>query len=406
MTSKRRRWPNIGGFFWVAVWLFPLLGALGTVGVTAKPAIVAGTALGVFCLIYTVLVWGAFDGFISKRHQVIGYVVIAAMGVTLASAYGDVWLLLLLYVATASATIFGDRPRPVLGTALVFAAIAATVTIGALKHVDASTYLADAVGMVLASALVFVVRQMSRLIYELRATREQLAESAVAEERLRFSRDLHDLLGHTLSLIVVKAEVVRRLAERDPAAAAAQAADIEQVGRRALVEIREAVTGYREAGLTAELSRARSALSAAGVEVFVRRTAGSLPGPTDALLAWVVREAVTNVVRHAQATECEIALHADKDVVTLSVTDNGRGPDGPHGSDGPRGPDGPVMGNGLRGLVERVSAAGGVLSTGAREGGGFRLEVTLPAAPSSSIPEPDASEPVRSRSVESTAGHA
>jgi two-component system, NarL family, sensor histidine kinase DesK len=393
MTSKRRRLPNLLGFFWVAVWLFPLLGPLGTVGATAKPAIVAGPALGLFCLIYTVLVWGAFDGFISKRYQVIGYGVIAAMAVALASAYGDAWLLLLLYVSTASAAIFGDRARPVLGPALVLAAIGATVAIGALKHVDAATYLADAVGIVLSSALVFVVRQMSRLIYQLRTTRQQLAESAVADERLRFSRDLHDLLGHTLSLIVVKAEVVRRLAERDPSAAAAQAADIEEVGRRALVEIREAVTGYREASLTAELSRARSALSAASVEVFVRRTAGSLPGPADALLAWVVREAVTNIVRHAQATECEIALHADKDVVTLSVADDGRGPDGT------------ALGNGLRGLLERVSAAGGTLSTGARDGGGFRLEVSLPVA-ASSKPEVASGQPMLSRPEESTVGHA
>jgi two-component system sensor histidine kinase DesK len=165
--------------------------------------------------------------------------------------------------------------------------------------------------------------------------------------------------------------VVRRLAERDPAAAAAQAADIEEVGRRALAEIREAVNGYREAGLTAELSRARAALAAAGVEAFVRRTADSLPGPADALLAWVVREAVTNVVRHAAASECEIALHrdagTDNDVVTLTVSDDGRGAAA-------------SFGNGLTGLAERLSAVGGTLTAGPREGGGFRLTATVPVA--------------------------
>jgi two-component system sensor histidine kinase DesK len=357
----------VGGFFWVAVWLFPLLGTLATVGDTARPAAVAGPALGLFCLIYTTLVWGAFDGFIPKRFQVIGYLVVAALGVSLAAVYDSNWLIVLLYVSTSAAAVFGDRPRPVLALLLVGAAIGTTILIGAAKGYSPATYLAHAFGLVLASALVLVVRQMSRLIYELRTTRQQLAESAVAEERLRFARDLHDLLGHTLSLIVVKAEVVRRLAERDPAAAAAQAADIEEVGRRALAEIREAVTGYREASLTAELTRARSDLGAAGVQAFVRRTVDSLPGPTDALLAWVVREAVTNVVRHAAASECELALYAEKDVVTLTVSDDGRGAAA-------------CFGNGLTGLAERLGAVGGSLAAGPREGGGFRLTATVPVA--------------------------
>jgi two-component system sensor histidine kinase DesK len=362
----RARLPHVGGFFWVAVWLFPLLGTLATVGNTAKPALVAGPALALFCLIYTILVWGAFDGFIPKRLQVIGYLVVAALGVSLAVAYDSNWLIVLLYVSTSAAAVFGDRQKPKLGVLLIAAAIVATILIGAAKHYSAATYLAHAFGLVLASALVLVVRQMSRLIYELSTTRRQLAESAVAEERLRFARDLHDLLGHTLSLIVVKAEVVRRLAERDPAAAAAQAADIEEVGRRALAEIREAVTGYREAGLTAELTRARSDLGAAGVEAFVRRTVDSLPSPTDALLAWVVREAVTNVIRHAGASECELALYTEKDVVTLTVSDNGRGALA-------------SFGNGLTGLAERLSAVGGTLSAGPQPSGGFRLTATVPA---------------------------
>jgi two-component system sensor histidine kinase DesK len=363
----RARLPHVAGFFWVAVWLFPVLSTLATVGDTARPAAVAGPALGLFCLIYTILVWGAFDGFIPKRLQVIGYLVVAALGVSVALAYDSNWLIVLLYVSTSAAAVFGDRSRPVLAVLRVCATIATTIGIGALKHYSAGVYLSHAIGLVLASALVLVVRQMSRLIYELRTTRGQLAQSAVAEERLRFARDLHDLLGHTLSLIVVKAEVVRRLAERDPAAAAAQAADIEEVGRRALAEIREAVTGYREAGLTAELTRARSDLGAAGVKAFVRRTVDSLPGPTDALLAWVVREAVTNVVRHAVASECEIALYAEKDMVTLTVSDDGRGAAA-------------CFGNGLTGLAERLSAVGGILHAGPRKGGGFRLTATVPVS--------------------------
>src|SRR3954465_869764 len=107
----RARLPHVGGFFWVAVWLFPLLGTLATVGNTAKPALVAGPALALFCLIYTILVWGAFDGFIPKRLQVIGYLVVAALGVSLAVAYDSNWLIVLLYVSTSAAAVFGDRQK-------------------------------------------------------------------------------------------------------------------------------------------------------------------------------------------------------------------------------------------------------------------------------------------------------
>src|SRR5262249_22193941 len=162
--------------------------------------------------------------------------------------------------------VFSDEPRPLLAVVLAVLGCLTIATIGLVKGVDIGTYLSIVLGTALSCSVVVAIRQMTRLIRELQTTREQLAVAARAPERLRFSRDLHDLLGHTLSLIVVKAEVVRRVAARDPAAAAAQAADIEQVGRRALVEIREAVTGYREAGLTSELARARSALASAGVE--------------------------------------------------------------------------------------------------------------------------------------------
>ena len=151
---------------------------------------------------------------------------------------------------------------------------------------------------------------------------------AVEQERLRFSRDLHDLLGHTLSVIVVKSEAARRLAPRDLDAALAQVTDIESVGRQALTEIREAVTGYREGSLATELDRARSALSAAGIEPVVRRSGPPLAPQTEALLGWVVREAVTNVVRHSGATRCEITVDGTPDRVRLTVADNGTRRDG------------------------------------------------------------------------------
>jgi two-component system sensor histidine kinase DesK len=216
--------------------------------------------------------------------------------------------------------------------------------------------------------VILVLRRLFGTIKQLRKAREELAVAAVAAERLRFSRDLHDLLGHSLSLIVVKAEVVRRLADRDPGAAAREAADIEAVGRQALVEVREAVTGYRQRPLADELDGARTALAGAGIEPTVRLSAGPLDARSDALLGWAVREGTTNAIRHSGATRCAIDIRRDGDLVVLTVTDDGTGPAGDDGG-----------GTGLRGLAERLADAGGTVTAGHREDArGFRLAVTVP----------------------------
>jgi two-component system sensor histidine kinase DesK len=202
-----------------------------------------------------------------------------------------------------------------------------------------------------------------------------LAHRAVEKERLRFSRDLHDLLGHTLSVIVVKSEAARRLAPRDLTAALVQVTDIESVGRQALTEIREAVTGYREGSLATELDRARSALSAAGIDPVVQRSGPPLTPRTEALLGWVVREAVTNVVRHSDATRCEITLDGTREHVRLRIADNGTGAV-------PATPAFGIGGTGLKGLTERLAVAGGSLEAGPGPGpgprAGFLVTAELP----------------------------
>jgi two-component system sensor histidine kinase DesK len=349
---------------WTAVWTFPLAEPLSAVTTS-----LAAAGLGAFFLLYVYTAALGFDRPGRSPGKDGLFAAVAVLGLALAAGYGQHWLVVLLFVSCCAMAVYAGEERPVAAVVLFFGILAAQLVIGAAHHVDWWTVGATAVGTVLSSMLVGAVRQMGRLISELHRTREALAEAAVAEERLRFSRDLHDLLGHTLSVIVVKAEVVRRLAERDPPAAAAQAADIEDVGRRALVEIREAVTGYRESGLTAELSRAKGALSSAGIDADVLRTADPLPDAADRLLAWVVREATTNVVRHSGATHCEIALTMADGAASLQVRDNGDlAPDAPP----------PAPGNGLRGLTERLRAAGGSLETGAHPAGGFSLTARLP----------------------------
>lgn len=360
----RKRWlPSIGGLIWVAVWTFPLLDPLSTV---TGP--VAGVGLALFALVYVVIATLGFDDPDPSRIKDVGFGVVAALGLALATAYGEHWLVLLLFVSTCGMAVYAGVEKPVTAVVILASALAAVLGVGLLRGADTITVISTMIGTVLASLLVGAVRQMGRLIAELRRTREALAEAAVAEERLRFSRDLHDLLGHTLSVIVVKAEVVRRLAERDPKSAAEQAADIEDIGRRALVEIREAVTGYREQSLTAELTRAKGALSTAGIAANVQRTADALSDEAERLLAWVVREATTNVVRHSGATQCEIELSTVDGAAHLAVRDDGGFPAG-----GVARP-----GNGLRGLSERLRAAGGSLHTGPRDGGGFALVARLP----------------------------
>jgi two-component system sensor histidine kinase DesK len=246
------------------------------------------------------------------------------------------------------------------------------------------------------------------VVRALGAAGEERARGAVASERLRFSRDLHDLLGHTLSLIVVKSEAARRVADRDMTAALTQITEIEEVGRRALTEIREAVSGYRETCLATELACARSVLAAAGIALTVRRSGRPLPPGTEALLGWVVREGATNVVRHSGAAHCRIALTehtADEGaLVRLTVTDDGRGPYAPGSAPGgvpELAPDSAPArnGHGLTGLAERLALAGGTLRTGpATRARGFTLTADLP------VPSPLAPPPAPAAGTKSGAG--
>jgi two-component system sensor histidine kinase DesK len=231
------------------------------------------------------------------------------------------------------------------------------------RSLDTALFLAFAT--FIAGVATFLIRYLVGVVAELTTTRERLALAAVADERLRFSRDLHDLLGHTLSVIVVKAQAVRRLVDRDPAAAAEHARDVEAIGRQALTEVRETVSGYRAVSLGEELANARAALAAGNIVADVAPAPADLGGQVDALLGWVVREATTNVLRHASATTCRIAVSRDEESARVEIVD-----DGPGGRVG--------QGSGLNGLRERLEAVGGSLTASATPAG-FRLTAQVPA---------------------------
>jgi two-component system, NarL family, sensor histidine kinase DesK len=229
----------------------------------------------------------------------------------------------------------------------------------------------------LAAAFGYSAARRVDLVNKLRETRAELARMAVADERLRIARDLHDLLGHSLSLITLKAELAGRLLEPDPERAAREVADLERVARRSLGEVRAAVTSYRQPRLAAELAAARHMLAAAGMDCEVHaRESLELPPATDALLAWTVREGTTNVVRHSGARSVTITVSVTADEVSAEIADDGVGP----GLDAKPLP-GEDHGSGLSGLTERARAAGAEISSGEGPGGkGFRLLVRVPAA--------------------------
>jgi two-component system sensor histidine kinase DesK len=195
---------------------------------------------------------------------------------------------------------------------------------------------------------------------------EEIERLAALAERARIARDLHDLLGHTLSVIVVKAELAGKLLALDAQRAVPEVADIERIAREALTQVRTAVTGYRTSGLEAELTGARRALGAAQVEVEIEAEVPALPAELESALALAVRESVTNIVRHAHARHAEIHVGAVGGTVVLVVRDDGRGARAPEGS-------------GLMGMRERISALHGSVDVDAAEGTQVRVVVPLPA---------------------------
>jgi two-component system sensor histidine kinase DesK len=215
----------------------------------------------------------------------------------------------------------------------------------------------------LGALAVFGMRRAIQRSIELAKTRADMAELAVQEERNRFARDLHDILGHSLTVITVKAELAGRLIAASPERASAEVADVESLARAALADVRAAVAGYRELSLAGELVSARAALKAAEIKADLPTTVDEVPEENRELFAWVVREGVTNVVRHSGAKRCAIQLSATQ----IEVLDDGKGPT----------PGGGASGHGLMGLKERANQAGASVQVGQAPGGGFRLAVKV-----------------------------
>jgi two-component system, NarL family, sensor histidine kinase DesK len=218
-----------------------------------------------------------------------------------------------------------------------------------------------------------VASQKMRAGQRLGMAHQEIAHLAKLAERERIARDLHDVLGHTLSVVVLKSELAGKLMDRDPVRARREIGEVEQIARKALGDVREAISGYRAGGLAAEIVRAQSTLQTAGVTLECESQPPQLPPAEETMLSLIVREAVTNIVRHAHASRCVLEIKSGSDGTDLVVQDDGRG--------GIR-----QEGNGLRGMRERAASIGATFRVDSAHG--TRLVIQIPSRAPAELPAP------------------
>ena len=270
---------------------------------------------------------------------------------------------LCVYLTLLVVARMGFRSAPVVAV-MALAALLVPISV-ASWHVSLAKSFADVTPVaipVVAVAMAAVI-QVVRANEALAETRAELARLAAENERIRIARDLHDLLGHSLTTITVKAGLARRLGEADPEGAVAQITEVEDLCRRVLADVRAAVSGYREVTLASELARGRELLRASGITADLP-TATEVADPAhQELFGWAIREGLTNVIRHSRARSCTVRVSAS----SVEIVDDGQG-------------SAASPGNGLSGLRERAAAAGGGVDAGPAHPTGWRLRVWVPSA--------------------------
>jgi two-component system sensor histidine kinase DesK len=273
--------------------------------------------------------------------RAIAYIaLLVVLGVLMMVLLGEAGIASVVYIGVACVMVFPFR----IAAPLVVVLTVLVIALGALEGWGSQVGAAFAV--MAASVAIFGMRTVISRNIDLLRAQEENAGLAVENERTRFARDLHDILGHSLTVITVKAELAQRLLDVDTERARVELADLERLSRDALSDVRRAVEGYRELTLPGELARARTALAAAEIDAVLPSSADAVPTELRELFAWTVREGVTNVIRHSRAQTCEIRLTEH----SVEVRDDGEGSDAS------------VAGSGLTGLTERAGAAGASVS--------------------------------------------
>ncbi|HEY3522690.1 MAG TPA: sensor histidine kinase [Candidatus Limnocylindrales bacterium] len=366
----RARWPRIYRWFVLFFVLYPLVAVF-----TSPTDLLDAVAALAATVIFLGLVWVGWrlPGSDPRRESWVATAGVLAIVVisTLLVLHGrHTWLAFFYYASTgASPLLPRERTLALMGLSGIAAGLSTVAVSG-----DAGEAAVQGVSVTVIGLLVFSVNEMRRTNRALVEVRHELARLAVADERARIARDLHDTLGHSLSLIALKSELAGRLLPDDPERARAEIGDVEQVAREALASVRETVSGFRRPSLGAELDGARRSLAAADIEIDIEAPGVDLPPAVDAVLAWTVREATTNVLRHSGASRVRIRVDRDADWVVAGIEDDGRAASDRRTASPEPGP----VGSGLAGLAERVHALGGGLEAGSLPTGGFRLDVRLP----------------------------
>jgi two-component system sensor histidine kinase DesK len=268
--------------------------------------------------------------------------------------------------------------RPPVGWPLFGTTVAVVVGVSTAQRLDLVSTLYMGVSTALTGLVLFALARLAQLSTAIHESREELARMAVARERLRFARDLHDLLGYSLSSITLKNELIQRLIDHNPRRAREEVAEVLTISRQALADVREVARGYRDMSLLVEGESASSVLKAAGIDAHVDVVVPGLSSTANTILATVLREGVTNLLRHSQPRTCTITarMTADgSDLVRLQI-DN----DGVTRSDREAAEDGDRVGTGLSNLSARVAAVGGTVTAGPVAPDGFRLVATVAAS--------------------------
>jgi len=365
-----------------AVWLIYLVQPVSGLFGHHHSGLYIGGGLAIilaFCVVFVAMIadWNR-----ANRRWAVGVSVLFALALAACIVYGGSGATSLWIYVSAIAGLTIPRQRDAI--AVVALSSVGYVVTSLTGHVDMGDFLINLLPTVLLGLAMIGLRNHFELTRELTEARETVARLAASQERLRLARDMHDLTGQSLSTITLKSELALRLLRRLPAGPDRDRVtdEIEQVGavsRQTLHDIREAISGYRRPTLAVEIITARAALESAGItahdDAELTLLSGTFDPDAEAALAWCLREAVTNVVRHSGARACHIRLARRGGTLSLEVRDDGRG----HVGAGPAGA-GPA-GAGLRGMSERLDAVGGGLELRPAGPPGFRLIATVPAAP-------------------------
>ena len=364
-------------YFWLICLLFPIL-YLRSSSLSSMRLLGGLVSLAIFTAAYFWVMWPYPLGenkrtWAGWRAPAFLLTCMTLIALLLSLSFGSTFSWLFLGVSAIAGVILPARSAfwTVMGLTLLTLGVSVTTSGG----IQATDWLQVVPLVLLVRALGVDMTGLVRLadtLRDLNQARQALAHQAITKERLRMARDLHDLLGHSLSLITLKSELAGRLVETDPAQAKQEITEVERVARQALREVRQAVNGYRQPSLDSELEGARQILEAAGIDYQIEMVDEMLPSNLDTVLAWAVREGVTNVIRHSHAGYCNIRISIQGENILSEVLNDGY-TEASHATHGP--------GSGLSGLAERLAAQGGSLEAGPTKVGnnpGYRLRVEMP----------------------------